>query len=199
MGDVRLTVRTWPGALPASRSDDGLLVISIQTADSNIRADARQQLRAALPQVLGQWLGMAPHALAIHAEAGRAPRVVLAATGKTLDVACSFSHEAGLSLAALHLHGEVGVDLMRVRPLPDWAAVARDYLGPAVAAALQPLPPDQRDRAFAKAWTAREAGLKCLGLALSEWSADDEAPRTAIRRLELALPPGWVGTVAMPA
>ncbi|MEG1455318.1 MAG: 4'-phosphopantetheinyl transferase superfamily protein, partial [Comamonas sp.] len=65
----------------------------------------------------------------------------------------------------------VGIDVTEIAPMPDWAAVAKSYLGPAALARLAPADGAARDKAFALAWAELEARGKCLGLGLQEWSA----------------------------
>ena len=177
----------------APASGDGWFVLGVATAGLG-RGAARQAVRLALRQALAQLWEVAPQRLEVWSTPGCAPR--LARDGAALaGPGLSISHDDGCSLAAVNLRGAVGVDLMRVQELPDWHAVARDYLGPAQADALARLAPPHRARAFAQAWSAREADLKCHGLALAEWPA---APAPC-RRIELALPDGWCGTLALPA
>ena len=186
-------VHAWPGVLPAPA--DGLIVIRVET--STTRDLARQQIRLALRQLLGQLLALPLAAIGLDWEKGQAPRITLHASDAASNVGISISHEPGMALAAIHLHGAVGVDLMRLQDVPDWKMVARDYLGAAITAALAGMPPEQRARAFARAWTAQEASLKCRGLPLSEWVAPTlPAP---CRRFELALPDELIGTLAIPA
>jgi len=146
-------------------------------------------------QAAAQLSGLAPEQVECESQPGQAPRLRLTSARATSSAGLSISHEDGLSLAAIHLHGAVGIDLMRVQDVPDWQAVARDYLGEAVAGALAQLPPEARALAFARAWTAREAGLKCEGLPLAEWTALPCAARW--RRLELALPAGLCGSLVV--
>ncbi len=177
-----------PGALPAPR--DGLLVLAVRPPADASRAQARLLLRAAVGEALEQLPQLAGRRYELLSTPGQAP---LLRAGDGAAIGCSFSHDAGLSLAALNLHGPVGVDLMRENAIEDWAALARDYLGAQVAAQLAACPPEQRAAALARAWTAREASLKCLGLALAEWR-----PLPACRLLPLQLPAGWQGTLALP-
>jgi 4'-phosphopantetheinyl transferase len=191
------TVHPWPGALPVP--GDGVIVIGIATAGSTIRDLARQQIRLALQQLLGQLLGLPPDGIALKSDAGQAPRIARGANAAARNVGLSISHEAGLSLAAVNLHGAVGVDLMRVQEVADWEMVARDYLGAAVADALAGTSPERRSQAFVRAWTAREAGLKCQGLPLTEWTPPPPCQPEPCRNFELALPQGLIGTLAIPA
>jgi 4'-phosphopantetheinyl transferase len=112
-------------------------------------------------------LGVRADDIAIDLRARHPPRILLA--GRISHIGCSFSHDAGYALAAFNLQGPIGADLMQVQDIPDWQAVARDYLGPVVAAALQSA---AARRAFTQAWTQREAALKCHAQQISEWQAD---------------------------
>jgi 4'-phosphopantetheinyl transferase len=111
----------------------------------------------------------------------------------------SVSHEQGLSLAAIAPQGPVGVDLLAVTAVPDadeCLRLARDYLGSHTAQALAALPATQRTMAFARAWTAQEARLKCMGLGLDEWSPENEATWPQLHQDPLTLPQGYLGSVA---
>lgn len=177
-----LAVQPWPGPVPALR--DGLFVIMVRTGGGNgtQRDNARRQIRQATCEALAAVLNLAPDAIRIESSPGRPPRIVV--DGDARGIGCSFAHEDmcddSYALAAVNLHGAVGVDLMRVREIPDWEAVAHDYLGPAVSAALAATPTADRPRALAQAWTRREAGLKCHGQQLSEWRAEMVGSTTAL-------------------
>lgn len=165
---------------------DGLLVIGIEAAMT--RTDARWRIRIAIHAATTQWLGVDIDGVSVESRPGRAPRLLLA--GRTAWL--SISHDDGISLAAIYLHGPVGIDVMRVTDIPDWYDVAHDYLGPQLARSLATCPADQRPLALAQAWTAREAALKCAGLALAEWSG--MAP---ICRLQaVGIPAGYAATLA---
>ncbi|KAF1011782.1 MAG: Dimodular nonribosomal peptide synthase [Pseudomonas fluorescens] len=123
--------------------------------------------------------------------AGQAPQIRIPGYPQA---GLSISHEQGFSVAAVNLLGPVGVDVMAVQAVVDWPSVAADYLGPQVVAQLWAAPDAQRETLFARAWCEREARLKCTGLGLLEWSAQDVAP---CRLFELALPEGLVGALAL--
>jgi 4'-phosphopantetheinyl transferase len=164
------------------------------------RATARRTIRAALLDALAQAAGVPPTSIRLCGAPGEAPYALLdAGRGASTRIAVSISHDGDVSVAALRLDGgAVGIDVMRVADIPDWHAVAHDYLGPACAAALSRLPAAPRAVAFARAWAGREARFKCLGSPLAEWRADEDAPLAAFACLPLALPAGYVGTVALP-
>ncbi|MDN2712279.1 4'-phosphopantetheinyl transferase superfamily protein [Janthinobacterium sp. SUN118] len=167
-------------------SGDGLLVIGIPAPTS--RPEARRRLRLAVREAVARWLKLDIAAIALESTPGNPPRLLLA--GRTAGL--SFSHDEGISLAAIGLHGAVGIDVMRVQDIPDWANLARDYLGPLVTRELAACPAAQRPLRLAQAWTAREAALKCAGLPLAEWNA--AAP--ACRLQALTLPAPHVATLA---
>lgn len=167
-----LAVHLWPGPAPAPQ--DGLFAILLRTAPAAQRDVARRQIRLAAREALAAVLRIAPGDIEIASTPGAPPRVVLA--GRESRIGCSFSHEAGYSLAAINLQGPIGADLMMVRDIPDWPTVARDYLGPAAASLRAP-------RDYTQMWTQREAALKCNAQQISEWRA--ELPGQSIA---LALP-----------
>ncbi|KAB8064628.1 4'-phosphopantetheinyl transferase family protein [Janthinobacterium violaceinigrum] len=169
-------------------SADGVLAIGIAAAMP--RAEARLRIRAAVREVAARWLKMDIDAISLESTPGAPPRLLLAGRPAGL----SFSHDDGWSVAAVHLHGTVGIDVMRVQDIPDWRQVARDYLGPQVTQELASLPDAQRPLALAQAWTAREAALKCAGLPLMEW--DGIALNCNV--LHIALEDGFVAMLAIP-
>lgn len=167
-------------------SGDGVLVIGIVPPPS--RMEARARLRQAVCEAAAQWQNLDIEAISVESTPGSSPRLLLAGG----VVGLSFSHDEGISLAAVHLHGAVGIDVMRVQDVPDWANLARDYLGPQVAEELAACPDAQRPRRLAQAWTAREAALKCAGLQLKEW--DGVALNCHLQAVET--PQNFVATLA---
>jgi len=185
--DHVLPVRWWDGGGFADAPASGTLHI-VGVRGQPDRTTARRTIRLALLAALAEAGGLPASAIQLCGAPGKAPYALL--DGRR--IALSISHDGELSVAALRLDGgAVGIDVMQVTGVPDWQAVARDYLGPACAATLAGMP------AFARAWSEREARLKCRGLALAEWNASDESLLSACACLPLALPDGYVGSVAM--
>lgn len=191
-------VHVWPDSvelvLAELRSARALTVLRIAAPDTTIRSAARTHIRGALCDTLGRLLERPAASILFLSQ----PGLPLVLDLPDTHIGLSLSHAEGLSVAALHRGGAVGVDVMRVLPdtLPDWAAVARDYLGPPTCHQLAALEPAQRAWAFAQAWTRWEAGLKCLGLALTEWTPG-LAQRLALCRItRLALPAPYCGALA---
>ena len=186
----------WAGpGMPLPAHDGSPYLIAVPTPHTSLRSQARELVRTALRKALGSLLGCAPEAVPLNTRPGQAPALTAAAP----PIHLSISHEAGLSLAAIRADGPVGIDLMALTDaaLPDLEALARDYLGPRTAAALQAMDDAQRQAAFARAWTAHEACLKCLGLALQEWSPALAGRIGRCRIVELNLPAQYIGAAAL--
>jgi 4'-phosphopantetheinyl transferase len=187
-------VRWWvDGAFSAPLPDTAAVhVVGVRGLPD--RATARRTIRTALLAALADALALPAARIRLGGEPGEAP-YALVDDGRRIDLA--ISHDGDVSVAALRVDGDVGIDVMRVADVPDWHAVARDYLGPACAAALAGVPAPARAAAFARAWSEREARLKCRGLALAEWRADLDVELAACRCLPLAVPDGYVATLAL--
>lgn len=207
-----LAVHTWPGPTPAPQ--DGLFAILLTTSADTLgdgvpsisgavpslsdngpgagalRDAARRRIRLAAREALSAVLRIPVEDISIPSRPGEPPSILLA--GRSSAIGISFSHDGIHSLAAVNLQGPIGADIMRVQDIPDWQAVARDYLGPATATRLQALPASERPQAFALAWTANEARLKLEARHLTEW----QPSATEAQTQSLILPAGMAGTLA---
>jgi 4'-phosphopantetheinyl transferase len=163
------------------------------------RETARLRIRAALRAALAAHCGIDAGRIELHSPQGVAPWAFVALDSGHHRIALAISHDGDISLAAYSFSGAVGIDLTSIRPVPDWQAVARDYLGPATAHALAARPDGERDAAFAHAWSEHEARLKCLGLQLDEWCEELAPALRACRCFPLSLPDGYVGYLALRA
>jgi 4'-phosphopantetheinyl transferase len=193
---VPVPVRWWAdGVFTDAPSAASVHVVGVR--DQPDRATARRTIRTALVAALAQATGLPFERIALCGVPGEAPYALL---DNVRRVSLSISHDGDLSVAAVRLDGgAVGIDVMQVTDVPDREAVARDYLGPACAAALARVPAPARAAAFARAWSEREAHLKCLGRQLAEWRAEDDVRQAACRCMTLAVPDGYVGTLAVAA
>jgi 4'-phosphopantetheinyl transferase len=167
-----------------------LWTLQVPAPRTNLRDTARDLVREALQAHLPTLLSCVQ--VSIVSAPGEPPRLAAPHEGIGLSIA----HESGLSLVAIHAQGPVGVDVMQVIAMPDALDVALAYLGPEAAQALAERPADQIDRAFAQAWTAHEARLKCLGMQLEEWHEGLDALLNACSLLALPLPAPWVAHLA---
>lgn len=201
MNNLSLTVHQWPASPQAWKAaasvGHGLVVLGANTPDSPIRHAARERVRLALHQVLSALLNRAPETIELVSQPGQALRLEQPDQGIGLSV----THEPGLSLAAIYLHGAVGIDLMRISEEPewrsDWEDVASIYLAQSAKVRIINEPPGMRALAFAKEWTRLEASLKLHGLPLSESTPSLECQLEQSHLIDLSLPPGLVGSVAL--
>lgn len=196
---VPVPVYIWPESAhllrPASQMSSDLLVLGVTTPSTANRDFGRQHIRLALRQALAVLLERPSEAIQLTSAPGQALQIDVP-DQPNQRIGLSISHEPGLTLGAICLHGAVGIDLMRVENQVDWHPVARDYLGPHACARIAAHPPALRPLAFAQEWTRREACLKCHGQALTEWQPTLEHDMLRCRMSALDLPAGLVGTVA---
>ncbi|WP_420474370.1 4'-phosphopantetheinyl transferase family protein [Noviherbaspirillum sp. ST9] len=187
-----LEVLAWPadaGRLARCWTGRGLVVIGVQTPATTIRDTARAAIRTALREALGLLLGCAPDAVPLASSSGNPLRLDMPET----PIALSVSHEPGLSIAAIRRGGGVGADIMRIDETMEWELVAADYLGPHARARIAGA------SEFAREWTRLEAALKCRGMALREWHPDVETLLRQLTFIDLSLPEGFAGAVALAA
>lgn len=79
-------------------------------------------------------------------------------------ISFNLSHSGELICCAISRGaGEVGVDVERVRPMGDLLSLAGRFFAPEERAELADLPPSQREQAFFRCWTRKEAFIKATG------------------------------------
>jgi 4'-phosphopantetheinyl transferase len=181
----------------------------LKRASSFIRpTDARRYRVAhgALRAILSELTGVAPRE--IRFAQGAQGKPFLADGGPCF----SLSHSGELALVAVSRAREVGVDVEKVRAIPDAPALARRYASPEVARAITDESPCGRDVGFIRIWTAIEAIVKAERTGLADrpdgievrvtggqraqaWSAGAQPGLTWSVRW-LAPAPGHVGAVA---
>ena len=127
--------------------------------------DAFTLARGILRVLLGRYLGQLPERVRFVYGAYGKPSVApgMAADGIHFNV----SHSEGLALFAFARSMEVGIDVERVRALPDLEDLAERFFSGEEVAALRDLPKSGRADAFFRCWTAKEAYIKGIGEGLS--------------------------------
>ena len=200
-----MPVHRWPQraaeALLALQSEAACVAISVATPDTENRTDARASIREALRTLVAEYLKQTAATIEFSSRSG----VALALLHPAHSMGLSISHAPGCSVAAVHLRQAVGIDVVRVETNPveadgapfEWEQVAHEYLGPAVHQRLATTLPTERARAFAQAWSHLEAGLKCLGHGLTEWTPALEQALECCTFTALDLPPPLSGTLAV--
>lgn len=148
----------------------------------------RERVRAVVREMLGVLTGCAPDSLDLYTGPKGKP---LLRTDPALHFSVSHSH--GVSLVALTRVAPVGVDVERIRPLPNAAAILRRFFSePEVAEILGAA---GREYRFVRAWTRAEATVKVRGA--SVWEAATPDPSVTVRAVEA--PDGFAATVAVAA
>jgi 4'-phosphopantetheinyl transferase len=165
--------------------------------------------RAGLRRVLGFCLDRDPAGLVFdYTDRGR-PGLRLASHP---DLDFNLAHSGDLALLAFSSR-RVGVDVERLRDMPNALAIARRFFSPREVAALTRLAEDARRDGFFNAWTRKEALMKAAGTGLAALEgtevslAPDEIPAVlhapggaeAWQLFHLEPAPGFVGALAVQA
>jgi 4'-phosphopantetheinyl transferase len=162
--------------------------------------------RSFLRTLLGTYTGEAP--ARVRLEAMEAGKPFLA--GRS-DLHFNLSHCEDRGVLAV-ANRPVGVDLERVREVPEADAIAARLFGDREVEALRAFPSAERSEAFLRCWTRKEAYVKGRGVGLLtplrsfEVSLDrspeslllfQEAPGGEWTLQDLGAEPGWVGALAI--
>lgn len=153
---------------------------------------------------LGIALGMEPAAVSLTRSPNGQP--LLPDTG----FSTSLSHSGTMVAVAIAKGAAVGVDIEGFPPRSNLNDIASALCTPTEAAIMASLEGEARTRALLELWTRKEALLKAFGVGLrvapSSINADidrfiappaDVSHVTACRLFPLAMPVGWLGTLAL--
>lgn len=75
----------------------------------------------------------------------------------------NLTHSEGMAAIALTKGCALGLDLEHLRSIPDLEQIARRYFCTGEAAEIFSLPPGEREQAFFRCWTRKEAYIKAIG------------------------------------
>lgn len=114
----------------------------------------------ALRRLLAARLNQTPAGLAFHMGPHGKPE--LAGTLKQ-RLQFNLSHSGDLALVAISSVAPVGVDVEQIRPMSDAVRLAERFFKPAESRALGQCPESERQAAFFRMWTRKEALLKATG------------------------------------
>lgn len=118
--------------------------------------------RGALRTLLGRYLGIDPRAVAFaYGEKGKP--ALATPPGETPPLRFNLSNSDELALVAFSRDAELGADLERLRPMPDGLDIAERFFSAPERRVLAAQPPAERDLAFFRCWTRKEAYLKAVG------------------------------------
>lgn len=168
--------------------------------------------RAVLRAILARYLGVGPEGLRFRYGAAGKPELE-GFDGEGLQF--NLAHSEGVALYAVARGRRVGVDLERLRRIPDAEQVGRVFLSRREMASLASMPREGRSRDLLRYWTAKEAYLKATGEGLSRspegvelsfvpgqgvriLSVDgDEGAASRWRLLEFSPEEGWLAALAV--
>lgn len=118
--------------------------------------------RGALRCLLGRYLDIHPTDI----------RLIYGSKGKPVLEAGSrlqfnMTHSGSFAAVAITADCPIGSDLEQIRPLPDIPQIASRFFCSEEAEEIMSLLPGQRERAFFRCWTRKEAYIKAIGDGLS--------------------------------
>lgn len=152
--------------------------------------------RGALRRLLGDYLGRAPRTLVFEYGPSGKPALCTGRAAGEAPIEFNVSHADDLALIALTRHSRVGIDVERIRSLPDADALVRRFFAPGEQAQYMSLPAESRTSAFFRCWTRKEAFVKASGGGLSQpldefdVTLGPDEPARLLRVAGLSTPPG---------
>jgi len=119
-------------------------------------------------RILSAYAGIAPEDLVFQAnEYGKPELANREAADLPGRLRFNLSHTEGMTLLALCIDSDLGVDVEAVRPMSDLELIARSHFSASEIAALEAVDASERQQAFFRCWTRKEAFLKAHGSGLS--------------------------------
>jgi 4'-phosphopantetheinyl transferase len=79
----------------------------------------------------------------------------------------NLTHSGGISAIAFTMGCQLGIDAEHIRPIEEMQPIANRYFSAKEAAELMLLPENEREAAFFRCWTRKEAYVKAIGDGLS--------------------------------
>lgn len=118
--------------------------------------------------ILGVYAGLAPEELVFAVNKFGKPELANPiGAGQQERLRFNLSHTEGLTLLAVCLDANLGVDVEAVRSMSDLEEIVRSHFSPLEIAALRAVELAERQKAFFRCWTRKEAFLKAHGRGLS--------------------------------
>jgi 4'-phosphopantetheinyl transferase len=148
--------------------------------------------------ILGRYLKMEPAKIELVSEERGKPR--LAGAAEAVPLHFNLSHSRHLALLAVCRTCPVGVDVERIRPIPELDEIAANFFSMQENALLADASGTEKKlEAFFRVWTRKEAYLKATGegiaLQLGQVDCSRAAPGWSFQSLSPA--PGFIGALAL--
>ncbi len=121
--------------------------------------------RGLLRTILSHYTGIVPNQLQFCY--GSRGKPALATQESDTTIQFNVSHSQGLALYAITRDRKIGIDLEQIRPTSDIEQLAKRFFSPGESAVICSLPPAQKQQAFFRGWTCKEAYLKAIGEGLA--------------------------------
>jgi 4'-phosphopantetheinyl transferase len=120
-----------------------------------------QIARATLRLHLARYTGAAPHELLI--DVGERGKPFLAGQDAHAPLRFNVSHSHGLALMCFSRSHEIGIDIEKIRLLPDARLIAEQHFAPTELKSVIAREEEGASRCFLACWTRKEALVKGLG------------------------------------
>jgi 4'-phosphopantetheinyl transferase len=118
--------------------------------------------RGTLRYLLAKYLSRAPHGISFEYTHYGKPHLKDGG-----DLHFNVSHSGGLALMGFIRGREIGVDVEKMRPMPDAMQLAERFFSVSEREDLRAVPGDEVSKAFFRCWTRKEAYIKAKGEGLS--------------------------------
>ena len=118
--------------------------------------------RGALRVLLGRYLAISPKEVSFRYSAAGKPSVAI-----ETSLRFNTSHSGGIVLYAFARECDIGVDVEQIRDMPETDDLVRSFFNSQEASQLASIPRTERQAAFFRCWTRKEAYLKATGSGLS--------------------------------
>ncbi len=155
--------------------------------------------RSLLRAILGHYLKVGPAQVSLAYEEWGKPR--LAGPGGRATLHFNFSHSRNLALCAVGRIAPLGVDVEKMRPMPEMAEIGAAFCSARENAQIHAAPPEKKLEVFFSIWTRKEAYLKATGegiaSSLAQLDCSEAPPGWSFHALWPA--PGFVGALACAA
>ncbi len=119
--------------------------------------------RAALRNVLSEYTQIPPRDIRFDLEANGKPRFA----SPPAEIHFNLSHSQDMALIGVTTLAPLGVDIERLREIPDAEAIAKRFFTAGEVEAYRALPDEHRVRGFMNCWTRKESIIKATGAGLS--------------------------------
>jgi 4'-phosphopantetheinyl transferase len=126
--------------------------------------------RGILRTILGCYLSVEPSRLQFSYVKNGKPQIAdIFGEGK---ISFNLSHSEGLAIYAFARERDIGVDIERIRDIPEMEQIAECFFSARENTAIRALPGNRKKEAFFTCWTRKEAFIKATGDGLS-WPLDE--------------------------